>query len=104
MAQGGCNFRYTYRATTAITVLLTPVDTEWLQYLVQMILSWGDNETIVSISIQIIFDNLCDNEEKKLFLSNQSTFVLRILCLESKFVDIQLHASRFVHNVVKGDG
>ena len=77
------------------------VDTEWLQYLVQMILSWGDNETIVSISIQIIFDNLCDNEEKKLFLSNQSTFVLRILCLESKFIDIQLHASRFVHNVVK---
>ena len=29
------------------------VDTEWLQYLVQMILSWGDNETIVSISIRL---------------------------------------------------
>ena len=40
------------------------VDTEWLKYLVQMILSWGDNETIVSISIQIIFDNMCDNEKE----------------------------------------
>ena len=99
MAQRGCNAIHIVRLLQLHTIDF--VDTEWLKYLVQMILSWGDNEAIVSISIQIIFDNMCDNEEKKRFFSNQSTFVLRILCLESKFIDIQLYVSRFVHNVVK---
>ena len=78
------------------------MEPDWISYLIQMTNTWADDEEIVHLSIQIIFDSHQDEKKKKmLFISNNYSFVLRSLSLESKFIAIQTYVSNYFQSVVK---